>query len=193
MPKIDTIAGGDTLILNSDGAPINMIPHLSTLSWKDAISKVIAGKVDVLDYFDKTVRSQYEEIRIPAIVITKQWCSNPRVAKFNSKTVFLRDNYICQYCHNEFTESLLTMDHCYTPKSKGGKLCFENVVTSCMPCNSSKGNKFFKPLNAPFVPTYYDLVQQKKKRSIRINHPSWAFYIGWDENKIILNDWKFRI
>lgn len=192
MPKIDTIAGGDTLILNSDGAPINMLPHISTLSWRDAITKVYSGKVDVLEYFDKIIRSQNTEIRVPAIVISKEWCSNPRIAKFNSKNVFLRDEHTCQYCGNIFHDSLLTLDHCYTPKSKGGATTFDNIVTACMPCNSSKGSIFKKPLVTPYIPTYYELVNKKKKKNIFVNHSSWNYYLGWDEEKVHILNWNFR-
>mgnify|MGYP005816753281 CR=1 FL=1 len=49
--------------------------------------------------------------------------------------VFRRDNGTCVYC-GEPAENL---DH-VRPRSKGGKDDTDNLVASCIPCNSAKGS-----------------------------------------------------
>ena len=66
---------------------------------------------------------------LPSVVSLKI-ISLPEKAAFTRFNVFLRDKFICQYCHNSFKVEELTFDH-VTPKSKGGKTSWENVVTAC--------------------------------------------------------------
>jgi 5-methylcytosine-specific restriction endonuclease McrA len=51
--------------------------------------------------------------------------------------VFARDSWTCQYCG---TTAHLTVDH-VIPRSRGGGSEWENIVTSCAPCNRRKGNR----------------------------------------------------
>lgn len=63
--------------------------------------------------------------------------------------VYLRDNFICQYCGYYCYDSWLsdprqlTVDHIY-PKTSGGRNTVENLVTCCRECNSIKGSQHFK-------------------------------------------------
>jgi len=57
--------------------------------------------------------------------------------KISRRAVFARDGYECQYCG---AASHLTMDH-VIPRSRGGGSSWDNVVTSCAPCNLRKGNR----------------------------------------------------
>lgn len=61
-----------------------------------------------------------------------------RGAAWESVRLFVleRDNHICQHCGREAT----TADH-IVPKSKGGKDVPENLVASCVTCNSKRGDK----------------------------------------------------
>ena len=63
-----------------------------------------------------------------------------REMKFNRQNLFERDGYRCQYCGNSFVAKELNMDH-VVPRDRGGKTSWENVVTSCIRCNSRKGNR----------------------------------------------------
>lgn len=76
---------------------------------------------------------------------------------FNKFKVWKRDDYTCQYCGLEMRllyklwrlgrikrhEALLTVDH-IKPRSKGGSWEVENLVTSCVFCNSRKGSDEIK-------------------------------------------------
>ena len=54
--------------------------------------------------------------------------------------IYWRDDYRCQYCHDKFPQSKLTLDH-VIPKSRGGPKSWENIVACCERCNQKKGNK----------------------------------------------------
>jgi hypothetical protein len=58
----------------------------------------------------------------------------------NRLKVFERDGYKCHYCEKQLTRFTATLDH-IQPVSKGGDNSFENLVTSCLLCNSRRGNR----------------------------------------------------
>jgi 5-methylcytosine-specific restriction endonuclease McrA len=103
----------------------------------------------------------------------------PKISvRFSKSNVFLRDLYTCQYCGDAVNRKTATLDH-VLPVSHGGKTTYENCVTACGPCNSSKGNnKKIKPKKAPHRPGYYELVERRKRMPFDLKHPEWAVYIG---------------
>jgi 5-methylcytosine-specific restriction endonuclease McrA len=58
----------------------------------------------------------------------------------NRRNVFERDRYRCQYCGRVYPESKLNLDH-VIPRDRGGRTSWENLVTSCIDCNSRKANR----------------------------------------------------
>jgi len=58
----------------------------------------------------------------------------------NRLEIFERDEYKCTYCGKELTRMTATLDH-LTPQSDGGEHTKENLVTSCLACNSKRGNR----------------------------------------------------
>lgn len=179
----------DTLLLNSDGSVFSLIP-LSVLPWQEAIRLVYLDKVSVIENYDKwQVHSQKQSISVPAIVMTKKYCSKAMSIRYTRQNLLYRDNFQCQYCGKVFdykNAKELTVDH-YVPKSMGGKKVWENTVIACKKCNHSRGNDFkIKPLKKPHKPSYYELVSNRKKHPIFIKHKSWNIFMGWDE-KLLLN------
>lgn len=59
--------------------------------------------------------------------------------KIRREAVFIRDNYICQYCAFSVVHRPIC-DH-YIPLVLGGSDEIDNLKTCCKPCNSSKGGK----------------------------------------------------
>ena len=55
--------------------------------------------------------------------------------------LFARDGWLCAYCGSG--SNRLTLDH-VVPRSRGGTSVWENVVTSCAPCNHSKGDRLLE-------------------------------------------------
>ena len=128
-----------TLVLNADYKPLSYFP-LSICNWKDSIKAVFLEKVSVVSEYNEIVRSPSLEIKIPSVIALKEYVICSRKPAFTRFNVFLRDEFECQYCGDK---SNLTFDH-ILPKSKGGKTTWENVITACSDCNTSKGNKTLK-------------------------------------------------
>ncbi len=87
------------------------------------------------------LRTSHQEVQVPRIVRLALYEKIPKSAvKFNRKNLFARDAYRCQYCGQTRPMSQLSLDH-VIPRSQGGKTTWENVVCSCMNCNSKKGGR----------------------------------------------------
>ena len=70
------------------------------------------------------------------------------------------------------------------PKSLGGSNTWDNVVASCGRCNLAKGNAepkgIWQPQYKPYHPTYWQVLANRKKFSIELDHESWAdFFQDW--------------
>lgn len=86
----------------------------------------------------QTVRMR---IRVPKVLLLRDYDQLPvQEVRFSRESLFERDNYRCQYCGNNFEEAHLNMDH-VIPRDRGGRTSWENIVTSCIKCNSRKANR----------------------------------------------------
>jgi 5-methylcytosine-specific restriction endonuclease McrA len=168
----------DCLILNTDGAPVSMMP-LSVITWQDAIKYMVLDKAVVLAWHDKwIIHSAHWETPVPAVIMLKEYMKKKTSIRFSKANVFLRDSYVCQYCATSVNKRTATLDH-VLPVSHGGKTTWENCTTACSVCNSSKGNnKKIKPKAIPHKPSYYELVEKRKKFPFEIRHPEWQLYLG---------------
>ena len=127
--------GWPVLVLNADFRPLSYYP-LSLWSWQDAIKAVFLDRVNIVEHYDRAVRSPSFEMQLPSVVSLKSFVkpsTHPAFTRFN---VFLRDRFMCQYCT---AVEDLTFDH-IIPRSKGGQTTWDNVVAACSPCNLRKGN-----------------------------------------------------
>jgi 5-methylcytosine-specific restriction endonuclease McrA len=80
-------------------------------------------------------------IRVPKVLLLRSYDQLPvQEIQFNRDNLFERDNYRCQYCGNHFDAGHLNMDH-VIPRDRGGRTSWENIVTSCISCNSRKANR----------------------------------------------------
>jgi 5-methylcytosine-specific restriction endonuclease McrA len=81
------------------------------------------------------------KIRVPRVIVLALFDRMPRKeVKFTRHNVFERDKNTCQYCGNHFERSDLNIDH-VLPRDRGGQTTWENVVCSCITCNTRKGNR----------------------------------------------------
>ncbi len=86
----------------------------------------------------QTVRMR---IRVPKVLLLRDYDQLPvQEVRFSRESLFERDNYRCQYCGNNFEEAHLNMDH-VIPRDRGGRTSWENIVTSCIKCNTRKANR----------------------------------------------------
>lgn len=167
-----------TLILNADFQPVSLLP-ISTIEWQEAIRYMVLDKVEVLVWHeDWVVHSARWNTRVPAIVALKEYQRPKSQMRLSKKNVFLRDEYVCQYCETKVNDSTATLDH-VIPTSKGGKTTWENCTTACKPCNYRKANHTkMKPKTQPYKPDFWELAEKRRQMGFKYDHPSWADYLG---------------
>ncbi len=64
--------------------------------------------------------------------------------------LFARDRNVCGYCGGRFPSSALEMEH-VTPRSRGGRTVWQNLVSACRECNQRKGNRAPEDAKMPLV------------------------------------------
>ena len=136
------------LVLNADYRPLSYYP-LSLWSWQDAVKAAYMDRVDIVAEYDTIVRSPTTEIRIPSVVVLRDYVKPQKRVAFTRFNLFLRDGFQCQYCGSKGD---LTFDH-VVPRKSGGVTSWENVVAACSKCNLKKGIQGAAPFGPFTAPT----------------------------------------
>jgi len=80
-------------------------------------------------------------IRIPRVILLVIFDRLPKKeVKFTRYNIFERDRNTCQYCGEVFERKDLNLDH-VIPRDRGGPTTWENIVCSCIECNTLKANR----------------------------------------------------
>lgn len=128
----------NVLLLNQAEQPLTIV------SWKRALTLIFSDKANVVTYSDVWVDSITNSWNLPSIIRMEngEEFRNTifKVPRCTKKRVHIRDGYICAYCGKRCKKEQLTVDH-INPQSRGGRLTWDNSVTSCKKCNSKKANK----------------------------------------------------
>jgi 5-methylcytosine-specific restriction endonuclease McrA len=128
-----------TLVLNADGRPLSTWP-LSLIPARDAVHAFYRDRVTVLETWDAVYRSPSTEIKVPKVVMLREYAPVNSAPKFCRRSILLRDRYRCQYCGEKFPSHDLTFDH-VIPRSKGGRTVWTNILSACLRCNSLKADQ----------------------------------------------------
>ena len=151
------------LALNASFEPLTIVPA------RRAVRLVLDGKAEVLEADDaRRFRSECHSVPLPTVIRLVRYVHVPHRFRRQVTNTFLfaRDDYECQYCGRHRRElkgrQFLTRDH-VVPTSRGGENTWENVVTSCSPCNNRKGDRLPREagmtlLTDPTEPNYVHLV-----------------------------------
>ena len=147
-----------TLVLNASYEPLHVV------SWERAICLIFASKAEVVAEYHNFVRSVSKSVKLPKIIRLYSYVDKIKqfgLAKCTRRNVFMRDQFLCQYCGLKVSVRNATLDH-VIPRSKGGSNDFLNLVTCCETCNRHKGARDpkqagMKLLKRPFVPRILDL------------------------------------
>jgi len=128
---------------------------------------------------DESIHTVSVRIRVPRVILLAMFDRLPKKeVKFTRHNIFERDKNPCQYCGQHFDRRDLNLDH-VTPRDRGGPTTWENIVCSCIGCNTRKGNrtpreadmrlirKPKKPRWRPFLQINFNLSQ----------HDSWKHFI----------------
>jgi 5-methylcytosine-specific restriction endonuclease McrA len=90
---------------------------------------------------EETVGTISFRIRVPRVILLMVFDRLPRKeVKFTRHNIFERDKNTCQYCGIVFDRKDLNLDH-VIPRDRGGPTTWENIVCSCIPCNTRKANR----------------------------------------------------
>jgi 5-methylcytosine-specific restriction endonuclease McrA len=165
-----------TLLLSQGYEPI------ATIGWQRAISLLTLGKVEVVEEYDREIRSRYLIIKMPAVVrLVNMFRRHKQRVKFSRQNIMARDRWSCQYCGTKVTTEEMTMDH-VVPRSQGGRTEWENIVTCCVDCNAKKADRTPRQASMrlrkePERPSWVPIF------TIRLvgNMPDqWASYLYWN-------------
>ena len=148
------------VLLNADYTFLNLV------NWKRAVCLMAKGKVEVVKHSPRTIRScSGVVLKVPAVMrLIKLILTIYRTSvTFTKRNVLIRDRFRCAYCGTR--REKLSIDH-IIPKSRGGKMTFENCVAACKPCNLKKGgrtpNEAKMYLKArPYQPTISEFLRLK--------------------------------
>ena len=126
------------LVLNASYEPLNVC------TVKRAHVLVFKGKAEVIESLDRPFRSATATFVWPHVIRLVNYVRVPRTVKrkISRRALFARDGWRCVYCGSA---GRLTLDH-VVPRSRGGDSVWENVVTSCAPCNLRKADRLVEEL-----------------------------------------------
>jgi 5-methylcytosine-specific restriction endonuclease McrA len=152
----------------------NFLTH-DVESW----SQVVEGVSEL-----QVLRSISLAIRVPTVIVLSSFDRLPRQeVKFTRQNVFERDGYTCQYCSKTLEVARLNLDH-VIPREKGGRTTWENVVCSCITCNTRKANKLpadvnMFPAREPRKPRWRPFLSSAiaGNGGPRIHHESWHHFL----------------
>jgi 5-methylcytosine-specific restriction endonuclease McrA len=151
------------LALNASFEPLTMIPA------RRAIRLVLDRKAEILEVDEaRAFRSPRTRLPFPTVIRLVRFVQVPRRFRRQVTNTFLfaRDEYTCQYCGRHRGQlkgrQFLTRDH-ILPVSRGGGNTWDNLVSSCSPCNNRKGDRLpaeagLRLLSEPREPNYVRLV-----------------------------------
>ena len=171
------------LILNADYRPLSYFP-LSLWPWQEAIKAVYLKRVNVAAEYEEVVRSEKLTLPLPSVIVLKNYVVPTKAVPFTRATLFLRDEFTCQYCGYKGKD--LTFDH-VVPKSRGGKARWDNVVAACQSCNLRKAAKTtsqagFKLKKVPTKPSPEVLLNKGKKFPPSDMHKSWSDFLYFEKD-----------
>lgn len=167
-----------TLVLDQSYQPHKIV------SWQRAVTLLFAGKVEVVDAYDHDVRSVTLTIKMPAVVrLLRAIRGIRRPVKFSRINVLTRDRFQCQYCGRKLPIQQLNHDH-VVPRSQGGRTTWENIVTSCYPCNARKAHRTpeqagMRLLQRPIAPRSLPVTVLRVDLAGTSVPDSWASWVYW--------------
>lgn len=131
-------------------------------SWAEVSE--LREKLEDIGELDDVVYSCRLTLIVPRIIRLLSYDKVPkRTLKLTRKNIYARDGGVCQYCGKEFNTEDLNLDH-VTPKAQGGQASWQNLVTSCVDCNTKKAGRspkeaHMKLIKQPVEPKYNPLLQ----------------------------------
>ena len=157
------------LLLNASYEPLCVVPT------RRAIVLVLTSKAVVLESGERAVHSERLTVSEPVVIRLTRYVRVPyrSRAPLSRQGVLARDGHRCQYCG----ASAETLDH-VTPRSRGGRHVWENLVAACRRCNHTKADRTLDELGWSLRTTP---AAPRGVQRILLGHgradPAWARYV----------------
>jgi 5-methylcytosine-specific restriction endonuclease McrA len=126
----------------------------------------------------ETIATVSFKIRVPRVILLVLFDRLPKKeVKFTRHNIFERDRNTCQYCGKIFERKDLNLDH-VIPRDRGGPTSWENIVCSCVRCNTQKANRTPQEagmhlVRKPKRPKWRPFVQI----NLGAHHDSWKHFL----------------
>jgi len=185
----------DVLVLNRSFYAVQVT------SWQRALTLVYLNHASVVDQEYRTysfedwrelsamihenpagyVTTPQFKIAMPEVIALKLYDRLPATdVKFTRRNLYEHYHYHCCYCGRKFTTTELNLDH-VTPRSRGGRTSWDNIVTSCIPCNLKKADKTpaeagMKLLIAPTKPHWRSNLAMMMRSPVKVR-TSWQRFV----------------
>lgn len=185
----------DVLVLNRKFYAV----HIT--SWQRALSLVYLDHARVVDQEYRTydfedwreisagmkqnpsgfVHTASFRIAMPEVIALRLYdCLPPAEVKFTRRNIYEHYRYRCCYCGKKLPSSDLNLEH-IVPISRGGQTDWDNVVTSCIPCNIRKGDSTpreagMKMIVMPSKPRWRGSASLMLRSSLKVKS-SWQRFI----------------
>lgn len=184
-----------TLVLTPGYVPVSVFP-LHTISSQEAIVRYLKHTADVVYWYDKPILTQSRtDLYWPSVIVEKRFRHIHYNVKLKKTTLFYRDHLRCFWCDDDLSLTEMSYDH-IVPRSKGGKHVWENVVSSCRKCNYLKADSMptgkWLPKKKVYAPTFFQLLEIRKKFPIIVNDESWVQFLPNWAGEVIINTKKIR-
>jgi 5-methylcytosine-specific restriction endonuclease McrA len=174
-PLLGHLSKYRVLVMDASYRPVDVI------DWKKGLLLDQSGRGNVLEYYEKSIRSARDEWPLPAVVVTTQRAYLHEKYAPTKMNIQARDGFTCQYCGTR--QRPFTIDH-VLPKSREGLWVWENLVCCCPFCNSKKGDRTPQEANMPLMqaptqPRPGTLAPPRLRGNLRSNRvpTQWVGYI----------------
>ena len=177
----------NVLVLNRSYIPINITTGKRAFILLDQnMARAVDHQFATFDFkswselsavaHDETIGLVGRVVRVPRVIMLTAYDRIPkRHVRFSRHNIYLRDQNVCQFCGHKYSRAELNLDH-VIPRSLGGKTTWENIVTSCIPCNRRKGGH---------------LPQRAGMKLIRVpGRPHWTPFMDFSLRGICHEAWR---
>lgn len=147
-------------------------------SWADVSE--LKRQLEELGDLDDVVYTSRLTLVVPRVIRLLKYDKLPKsIVKLNRRNIYARDNSTCQYCGKKLPTDDLNLDH-VVPKSEGGPNSWDNLVCSCIKCNSRKAGKSLKEARMKLIklPTEPKYNPQLKVHITSKKYEAWKNFIS---------------
>lgn len=141
-------------------------------SWGEWLNNFAVPNKDIDKINYEIIRSKNFSFKKPFVAVCTKYNKIPNThLKLTKRNLLIRDHFKCQYSGVKLNYKTATVDH-VTPKSKGGKTTWDNLVICSLEINVRKANRTpeeagLKLLKAPKKPQWspvYEMIHKSRSK-----------------------------